>query len=135
MVLLCNMLCEDFSITVFSLKHDIFIIKHTSSEMLSFLHCWDYCWKCEFNTDVKTENYYQHYGEQLGFYKKVHIKTQSRMFLWSLYCKKQRIPIYLTKTVLKRTSNAMFNMKKVDLDDRHWTRRLLLSAYISWKIL
>ena len=24
MVLLCNMLCEDFSITVFSIKHDIF---------------------------------------------------------------------------------------------------------------
>ena len=46
----------------FSLKHAIFIIKscftalclqYTSSELLSFLHHWDYCWKCEFNTDVK----------------------------------------------------------------------------------
>ena len=70
MVLLCNMLCEDFSITVFSLKHDIFIIKHTSSETLSFLHRWDYCWKCESDTDIEVENYYQHDGEQLGFYKK-----------------------------------------------------------------
>ena len=81
MVLLYNMLCEDFSITAFSPKHDIFITKDTSSEMLSFLHRWDYCWKYEFDTDVKIENYYQHDGEQLGFYKKVHIKTQSKMFL------------------------------------------------------
>ena len=76
MVLLCNMLCEEFSITVFSLKHDIFIIKHTASQLLSFLHRWDYCWKCEFDADVKIiENYHQHCGEQLGFHKKVHIKT------------------------------------------------------------
>ena len=41
----------------------------------------------------------------------------------SLYCKKLRIPIYLTKTVLKRTSNAKFNMKKeVDLDDSSLNR-------------
>ena len=46
--------------------------------MLSFLHRWDYCWKCEFDTDVKIENYYHHDGEQLGFYKKVDIKTQSK---------------------------------------------------------
>ena len=74
-------LCKIFQLLFFSPKHDIFIIKHTSSEMLSFLHRWDYWWKYEFNTDVKIENYYQHDGEQLGFYKKVHIKTQSRMFL------------------------------------------------------
>ena len=46
--------------------------------MLSFLHRWDYCWKCEFGTDVKTENYYHHYEEQLNFYEKVHIKTQGK---------------------------------------------------------
>ena len=71
-VLLRNMLCQDFSITVFYLKHDILIIKHTSSRMLSFLHCSDSCWECEFDTDVKIETYYQHDGEQLGLYKKVH---------------------------------------------------------------
>ena len=43
------------------------------SEMLSFLHRWDYSWKCEFDTDVKIENYH-HDGEQL-LYKLVHIKT------------------------------------------------------------
>ena len=32
---------------------------------------------CEFDTDVKIENYYHHDGEQLLFHKKVHIKTQS----------------------------------------------------------
>ena len=44
--------------------------------------------------------------------------AKRRMFLKSLYyCKKRRIPMYLTKTVLKRTSKAIFNMKKVDLDE------------------
>ena len=37
--------------------------------MLSFLHRWDYCWKCEFDTDVKIKNSYHHDGEQLGFHK------------------------------------------------------------------
>ena len=46
--------------------------------MLLFLHHWDYCWNCEFDTDVKIENYNHHHGEQLLFYKKVHIKTQSK---------------------------------------------------------
>ena len=46
--------------------------------MLSFLHRWDYCWKCEFDIDVKTENHYNHDGEKLPFYKKVRIKTQSK---------------------------------------------------------
>ena len=38
--------------------------------MLSFLPRWDYCWKSEFDTDVKIENYYHPDGEQLGFNKK-----------------------------------------------------------------
>ena len=40
---------------------NIFTIKklHTSSEMLSFLPRWDCCWKCEFDTDLKVENYSQ----------------------------------------------------------------------------
>ena len=46
--------------------------------MLSFLHRWDSCWKCELDTDIKTENYYDHDGEQLLFNKNVHIKTQSK---------------------------------------------------------
>ena len=45
-----------------------------SIEMLPFLHRWDYCWKCELDTDVKIEVYYNgDNGEQLGLYKKVHI--------------------------------------------------------------
>ena len=46
--------------------------------MLSFLHRWNCCWKCQFDTDVKTENYNHHDGEQWHFFKKVHIKTQSK---------------------------------------------------------
>ena len=45
--------------------------------MLPFLHDWDYCWKSEFDADVKIVNYYHHDGEKLGHNKKVHIKTQS----------------------------------------------------------
>ena len=40
--------------------------------MLSFLHRWDCCWKCQFDTDVKIENYNHHDGEQLLFLKKVY---------------------------------------------------------------
>ena len=46
--------------------------------MLAFLHRWGYCWKCEFHTDVKIENYNHNDGEQLLFYKKTHIKTQRK---------------------------------------------------------
>ena len=46
--------------------------------MLSFLHRWDYCWKCEFDINVKIENYNHHDGEQLLFYKQVRIKTQCK---------------------------------------------------------
>ena len=41
--------------------------------MVSFLPRWDYWWKCEFDTDVKIENYYHHDGEQSGFCKKKYI--------------------------------------------------------------
>ena len=54
--------------------------------------------KCEFDTDVKIgNNYHHHDGEQAGFYKKVHIKTQQK----ALYCKKQTILIYLTKNCVQ----------------------------------
>ena len=45
--------------------------------MLSFPYRRDYCWKCEFDTDVKIENYSNHDVEQSRFYKKVYTKTQS----------------------------------------------------------
>ena len=67
---------------LFSYKH-IFVIKklqHLSSEMLWFLHRWDYCWKYEFSTDVKKENYYHHEEEQLLFYISKHRAIRS-MFL------------------------------------------------------
>ena len=60
------------------------------------------------------ENYYHHARKQLGFYSnRVRKLTEQK----ALYCKKRRIPIYLTKTVLKRTSHTIFNMKVVDLDE------------------
>ena len=74
---------------------------------------------------MKIENYH-HDEEQLLFYEKVHIKTQSNkkdvlvifvLLLETTSLKKRGIPIYLIKSVLKRTSNAIFSMKKVDLEE------------------
>ena len=125
--------------------------------MLSFLHCWGCCWKCQFDTDVKIENYAHHDGEQLLFIKKVyfkkklHIKTQSKrkdvlvIFILLIYnplyyCKKRRTPIYLIKTVLKRTlKRTLFHnsiRRKLTWVNRNWTGKLqvtVLSTYISRK--
>ena len=39
----------------------LFLLLHLPSDMLSFLHRWDYCWKWE------VENYDHHDEEQIGF--------------------------------------------------------------------
>ena len=57
---------------------------HKEVMMLSFLHLWDYCWKCEFDIDAKIDNYNHRDGEQLLFYKKVQIskhRAKRRLFL------------------------------------------------------
>ena len=73
----------------------------------------------------RIENYYDDDGEQLEFYKKVHIKTQSKkkdvLVIFTLQ-ENEWVPIYLTKTVLKRTSNCIFNMEKVELDESKLNR-------------
>ena len=65
--------------------------------MLLFLYRWDYCWKCEFATDVKRENYYYHDGEQLGFYEKsTFARNKEFQFIWKkLYSSERQMP-YLT---------------------------------------
>ena len=94
------------------------------------MKCYDFfiveiCWKCEFDTDVKIENYH-HDEELLLFYEKVHIKTQSNkkdvlvifeLLLETTSSKKRGIPIYLIKSVHKRMSNAILNIKKADLGE------------------
>ena len=132
--------------------------------MLSFLHRWDCCWKCQFGTDVKIENYNHHDEEQLLFLKKVYfyffkkkitckIKTLSKkndalvIFILLLYnplydCKKRRTAISLIKTVLKRNlKRTLFHnstWRKLTWMNRNWTGKLqvtLLSTYISRKKL
>ena len=115
------------------------------------------CWKCQFDTDVKIENYNHHDREQLLFLKKVkkkvHIKTQSKkkdilvIFILLLYnplyyCKERRTPICLIKTVLKRNlKRTLFHnstWRKLTWMNRNWTGKLhvtLLSTYISRKKL
>ena len=56
---------------------------------------------------------YHHDGEQLGFYEK-YISKHMAGCSWNLTLQetKNSNSICLTKFVLKRTSNAIFNMKK-----------------------
>ena len=61
------------------------------------------------DTDVKVE-YIFTMRENIPFYKKVHLKTQSKkkdLLVIPEYCKKRRILICLTKAVLKKTLNAI----------------------------
>ena len=58
----CPVTCfvKVFLLLFFSLKQIyhkrlFYNVVHTSSKMLSFLHCWDNRWKCEFDADVKIE--------------------------------------------------------------------------------
>ena len=62
----------------------------------------------------------------IRFSQKAHMKTQSKkkyvlcdfiLLVNETKNKKRRILIYLTKTVLKRTSKAIFSIKKVNLDE------------------
>ena len=110
-----------------SCKHDIFIIKscnmkiatfyHKEVMMLSFLHRWDYCWKCEFDIDVKIENHNHHDGEQLLFYKKVHIKTQSK--------KKDVFVIFM---LLQETKNS-------NLFDKNYAQENVKCHNLTWRKL
>ena len=51
------------------------------------------------------------------FVKKIHIKPQKDVLVMVIlyYCKKRRIPTYLIKTVLKRTSNAIIQHEEKKL--------------------
>ena len=106
-ILLCSMFCQSFYYCFFFLSNMIFLslkscfITHIkwdviiSSSLRLLLKVWIW-YRCQ----NRIENHYQRDWEQLNrFYK----KTQ--------------FAIYLTKTILKRTSNIIFNMKKVDLDE------------------
>ena len=53
----------------------------------------------------------------------------------ALYYKKRKIPIYLTKTALKRTSNAIFNMKRINLDESWLNRSVASNTTFRWKKL
>ena len=54
------------------------------------------------------------------FVKKIHIKPQGKkkdvlVMVILYYCEKRRIPTYLIKTVLKRTSNAIIQHEEKKL--------------------
>ena len=67
----CNIKVDTFyrKEVIAHIKWDVII----SSSLRLLLKVWIW-YRCQ----NRIENYYQHDGEQLGFYKKVHIKTQSK---------------------------------------------------------
>ena len=72
-----------------------------------------------YRSQNRIENYYDHHGEQLGFYKKVHIKTQSKkknVFVIFTLQETNEFP-FIWQKLLKKTSNCIFNMEKVDLEE------------------
>ena len=107
----------------FSLNIKIFIIKScfmthikwnviSSPSLRSLLKVWIwFSWQ--------NRKFYPHDGEQLGFYKKVQFKTQSKKkyLLVIFILQKTNNSNLLEKNVLNRTSNSIFKMKKVDLDE------------------
>ena len=114
----------------FSYKHDIFIIKklghiyhkefmkHVKWDVI-IVHRWDWCWKCQFHTDVNIENYYHHHaGEQLLFYKKVHIKIQSKkrdVLVICILLQETKNSNLFDKSCTQENfkQNAIINMKKL----------------------
>ena len=103
---------------------------HKEIMTLSFLHRWDYCWKCEFDINVKIENYNHHDGEQLLFFKKVHIKTQCK--------KKDVLVIFILLQEMKNSNLFDKNVRchnstwrKLTWMNRNWTGKLKLSTTIT----
>ena len=98
-------------------------------------------------------HYHHDEEQQLNFIKKYISKhtgwSKRRIFLQGFpfsFCVKGKCVarnvefqfVYLTKAVLKSTSNVIFYMKKVALEDRNWTGKLqvtLIFVYTSWKKL
>ena len=62
---------KQFSV-IFIQSNLFYNVVHISSEMLLFLHHWDYCLKVSiwYRCQNKIETYYHHDGEQLGCFKK-----------------------------------------------------------------
>ena len=126
MVLLCNMLCQDFSITVFLSETWYFYHKtHISwdviiSSTLRLLLKVSIWYRCQ-------ENYYHDDGEQLGFYKKVHIIQ----FIWQKLCSRgrqshiQNEEIWVRWIVIKQV-NYYFPLT---FPERHCNREKLIVMY------
>ena len=110
--------------------------------MLSFLHCWDYCWKFEFDINVKIENYGHHDKEQLLFHKKVHIKTQSQKkdvgVVFILLQETKNSNLFDKNCTQKNSKCHNSTWRKLTRKNRNWAGKLLvtlLAASISWKKL
>ena len=85
--------------------------------MLLFLHHWDFCWKCEFDTDVKKENHYHYAGKQAGFIISKDTKQKKDVFVIFVLQETENYNLFDKNYVLKITLNGIFNVKTVDLDE------------------
>ena len=107
------------------IKWDVII----SSSLRLLLNVWIW-YRCQ----NRIVNYYHHDGEQLGFYKNTNPyenteQNEGCSFNFILQVKetknkKRRILIYLTKTSLERTSNAISGWRKLTLMSSNRTGKL-----------
>ena len=126
-----SVFCEGLSVVVFFSQTSFFIIKscfisHIKWENHFFIVELVRCWKSEFDNTCQNrmENYCHHNREQLSFYEKVHFKTQSNKDVLIIFISQEtKNSDLFDKTVLKRTSDAIFNMKKANLDEYIVTRK------------
>ena len=133
-------LAKVFLLSFFSLKHDIFIIKSCfithikwdviiSSSLRLLLKVWIW-YRCQ----NRIENYYHYDGEQLGFAKKVHIKSQSKkkdILVIIILQERKNCNLFNKNCTQERASNAIFIMKRTPPK----LQVTPLSAYICWKKL
>ena len=82
--------------------------------MLSFLHRWDYWWKCEFETDVKIENFCNHDGEELLFDKKVHKGCSCNLYM---IARNEEFQFLWLKLYSRERQMRYSAWKKIDLEE------------------
>ena len=112
--------------------------KHIWSEILSFLHRWQNCWKCESDTDVKIENHLTMMKNNYFFIKKVHIKTQSNekdVLVIFVLLQETNFNLFDKKCTRENVKCHPYSTwKKLTWMNCNWTGRLQVTLLSTWHL-
>ena len=92
--------------------------------MLSFSHRWDCCWKCEFDIDIKIENYNHHDREQLFFIKKYiskHSKKKDVIVIFVLLEETENFNLFDINCTQEKAKCYNSIWRKLTWMNRNWT--------------